>query len=409
MNSVVLDVAIGMAFLYLLLSLIASVLQELLATFMQLRPANLQRAIHSLLTGNSIQSGMDLVDSIYNHGLVRGLYSDPKWDQNPDRQKMKDEEAEEPKTGFVAWSKRVWAYLSGRPLDPLRQLLRRLIGIKPDKNVHCVSSQLLLPAYIPADTFALAMVDLLNRNKTMGPAAMTEIRDFLAAHHYEFRDNKATEAMLALATDAQGDLKKFQQSLQSWYSASMDRASGWYKKYTQQMLLIIGLILAVTFNVDSLRVAQTLWTDRDVRQAMDSAATDYLSKQPKPATATAPAAPAPAAQPEDFNALETKLQGTVTTFQQVTTQTLLPVGWAQGRHPLSARFQLLRDQPRLAIRRGWQLLWRTKTMVMLLGWIFTGVAISLGAPFWFDTLNKFMVVRSTVKPQEKSQDEPSKS
>jgi hypothetical protein len=36
---VILDVAIGMAFLYLLLSLIASVVQEILAAFMQLRPA----------------------------------------------------------------------------------------------------------------------------------------------------------------------------------------------------------------------------------------------------------------------------------------------------------------------------------------------------------------------------------
>jgi len=28
--------------------------------------------------------------------------------------------------------------------------------------------------------------------------------------------------------------------------------------------------------------------------------------------------------------------------------------------------------------------------------------VSLGAPFWFDMLNKIIVVRSTVKPQEKS-------
>ena len=43
-----------------------------------------------------------------------------------------------------------------------------------------------------------------------------------------------------------------------------------------------------------------------------------------------------------------------------------------------------------------------------LGWLITAAAISLGAPFWFDTLNRFMVVRSTVKPKEKSPDEGSK-
>ena len=42
------------------------------------------------------------------------------------------------------------------------------------------------------------------------------------------------------------------------------------------------------------------------------------------------------------------------------------------------------------------------------GWLLTALAISLGAPFWFDLLNKFIVIRSTVKPKEKSQEEQSK-
>jgi hypothetical protein len=40
--------------------------------------------------------------------------------------------------------------------------------------------------------------------------------------------------------------------------------------------------------------------------------------------------------------------------------------------------------------------------------LITAIALSLGAPFWFDVLNKFMVVRSTIKPHEKSQSESSK-
>src|SRR5580698_2819668 len=102
MNSVILDVAIGMAFLYLLLSLIASVVQEVLAAFMQLRPANLQRGLRSLLSGNSIGSGPDLVDSIYTHGLVRGLYRDPDRDMNPDSKKRNEENKDQSK-GAKLW------------------------------------------------------------------------------------------------------------------------------------------------------------------------------------------------------------------------------------------------------------------------------------------------------------------
>ena len=44
----------------------------------------------------------------------------------------------------------------------------------------------------------------------------------------------------------------------------------------------------------------------------------------------------------------------------------------------------------------------------LFGWLLTALAISLGAPFWFDILNKIIVIRSTVKPKEKSQEDKSK-
>lgn len=40
------------------------------------------------------------------------------------------------------------------------------------------------------------------------------------------------------------------------------------------------------------------------------------------------------------------------------------------------------------------------------GLLLTAIAITLGAPFWFDVLNKIIVVRSTVKPKEKSPEEP---
>ena len=80
LGSVVLDVAIGMAFVYLLLSLIATVAQEILAAFLQLRATNLLRGMRSLFSGDRLWD-KDLTEAVYTHGLVRGLYSDPKMDQ----------------------------------------------------------------------------------------------------------------------------------------------------------------------------------------------------------------------------------------------------------------------------------------------------------------------------------------
>ncbi len=200
-GSVVLDVAIGMAFVYLLMSLIASVIQELLATFMQLRAANLEKGLHSLFSGDSIGSEMDLVNSIYDHGLVRGLYSDPKKDSG----KLPS--------------------LFRKVMNWVRTMMRRVIGISADKPLTITADPLLLPSYIPSRTFALALIDILNANKKEGPEAMASIKAALATHN-----NKAAQALLTLAIDAKGDVVAFQRNLEQWYNDAMDRVSGWYKR-----------------------------------------------------------------------------------------------------------------------------------------------------------------------------------
>src|ERR1700730_14309355 len=172
-GSVILDVAIGMAFVYLLLSLIASVVQEMLSAFMQLRSANLERGLRSLFSGDSLSSEMDLVNSVYDHGLVRGLYSDPLKDSNKIQSRFR------------------------RMMDAVRLLARRLIGISPDKPLTIAANPLLLPSYIPSRTFALALIDVLNANKEQGYRAMSSITKALAEH-----DNKAAQALLTLAIDA---------------------------------------------------------------------------------------------------------------------------------------------------------------------------------------------------------------
>ena len=376
-GSVVLDVAIGMAFVYLLLSLIASVLQEMLSAFMQLRPANLERGLRSLFSGDSLNDEMDLVNSIYDHGLVRGLYSDPKMDSDVTQSNFR------------------------KAMDQIRLGARRLIGISPDKPLTISVSPLLLPAYIPSRTFALTLIDILNTNKAMGPEAMASIRKFLTEH----KDNKAVEALLTLALDANGDIEMFQRNLEQWYNDAMDRVSGWYKRYTQRALIVIGLLMAVAFNVDSVRVGRTLWLDRDARQAMVTAAGNYTAShsapgktvdQPDVANQATDNSSTANQGPSDIGKLETQLQTNVKAFTDVTTSALLPMGW---KHPWGFYEGYFERSPKDAF---------FSTITLLAGWVMTALAISLGAPFWFDTLNRFMVVRSTVKPQEKSKTEAAK-
>ncbi|HEX4312086.1 MAG TPA: hypothetical protein VHZ25_18795 [Acidobacteriaceae bacterium] len=363
-ESAIVDTAIGLIFVFLLMSLIASVAQELFSTFLQLRAANLQRGLQSLFSGDSIW-GHDLVEMIYNHGLVRGLYSDPAKDSAG--------------AGQV------------RTIDRFRMYLRELISMPSKLGNRSATQVTLLPAYIPSRTFALAMIDFLNKYKASGNEAMKGIHETLAEHNWIYRDNKAVQALLTLANDAKGDLDAFQKKLEDWYDDAMDRVSGWYKRYTQRVLLYIGIALAIGFNVDSIRIARTLWIDRDVRSAMVSEASSYVQNNPP-----GPQAPATGSAPQASQEL-VNMRNTVHDFNDVMNTSMLPIGWSGTWTRLHTN---LKADSRRTI--GW--LAATK----LPGWLITAFAISLGAPFWFDLLNKFMVVRSTIKPQEKSQIEATK-
>jgi hypothetical protein len=161
----------------------------------------------------------------------------------------------------------------------------------------------------------------------------------------------------------------------------MDRVSGWYKRRVQGTVIILGIVVAVLVNADTITIANSLSHDVSMRNALVAAAQEYA----KPSTSSP--APNPNAEIDACKRDENSPECKVATDLAQISRLGLPVGWD-------------RDDPRLwpPTLLGW--------LPKLLGWLITAAAISLGAPFWFDLLNRFMVVRSTVKPREKSPEEP---
>jgi hypothetical protein len=162
------------------------------------------------------------------------------------------------------------------------------------------------------------------------------------------------------------DATKLQKSVEDWYNSGMDRVSGRYKYKTQWMLFSIGLVIAVAINADTIHIVKQLSQDSTLRASIIAAAESAKEPQVDPSQTTQQRIEAAKDSLADVNNVG------------------VPLGWHRGD-------------------------WSTKQAPnLVLGWILTAIAISLGAPFWFDILNKIMVVRSTVKPREKSQDEGSK-
>jgi hypothetical protein len=75
LGSTVIEVAFGMLFIYLLLSLLCSAIGEYIEAKYNNRAKYLRKGIELLLNDSNGQ-GADLAQQLYDHGLVRPLYRD---------------------------------------------------------------------------------------------------------------------------------------------------------------------------------------------------------------------------------------------------------------------------------------------------------------------------------------------
>ena len=365
LNSSVLDIAIGIVFVFLLLSVLATTINEVIFSFLNMRGKVLLKGISTLLGDiPPFDKGEDgFVSKIYNHGQVFGLYR-------------------------------------GR--------------FSPDNKGE-------LPSYIPARNFAIALLDTIcqpfcemppaptpNLVQATGPnlvqatspapPAITQqamqitqgFKDAVKKLAHSPVTCKIGVPLQSMMTLAGNDAVKLQKNVEDWFNSGMDRVSGHYKFNTQRALLCIGLVIAIAMNADTIHIIRQLSNDSTLRQALVTAAGS--AKAPTP----------PAGQPAaDAATFQQQISDTTKAYQSVTSLGL-PLGWPTGLKQKDGS-----DFPP-GQRIENTLLWMYSNPSMIVGWLFTAFAISLGAPFWFDMLNKIMVVRSTIKPTEKSQTEGSK-
>ncbi len=267
LGSSIIDVAIGIVFIYFLLSVIASHLNEIIARFMDWRSKDLDRHIRRML------ADPNLATKVLNHPLIAGLASKP-----------------------------------GRT-----------------------------PSYIPSNTFALAIFEAI-APATGKPAAIDTLQTKLA----EMPDSRMKTIVLSMLDSTEWNLNKAQNNLATWFDQSMDRLSGAYRRRLQLLTLFVAVLITLLFGVDTIELANTLYREPGLRAAVAGAAQSAQTQQ--------------------------------TTFKEAVSQIQgagLAIGW--GSLPSDASG------------------WATKIAGLLL----TALAVSLGAPFWYDLLKNIANLRAS--------------
>jgi hypothetical protein len=184
---------------------------------------------------------------------------------------------------------------------------------------------------------------------------------------------------------AHGDMEQAVANIAAWYDSAMDRVSGAYKRATQKLLLGIGITVAVVLNVNTIAIAHHLFRD-DVERATLVAQAESVARDSSFVTGSSQ---------QQF----ARARATLDSLR-------LPIGWDDMQLTPPWDTHVVRDASG-AERSVTELRLWAYVFEPLVGWTLAALAAMLGAPFWFDLLNKVMVVRSTVKPHEKSPEESS--
>ena len=384
-GSTLLEVAIGVVFVYLLVSLLCSALNELIEAWLKYRARYLELGITKLLG---------------NPGLAKQFFEHPL-------------------------------------IKPLGER----------------------PSYIPARTFSLALWNIATTGAGTAAGVTQKIEDIRKTIQDLPDDGykNIKVSLLTLIDEAGNDINKSRANIEAWYDDAMDRVSGWYKRHTHIILIVIGLLASFALNIDTIQITKALLYNDTLRKSVADAAEKYINENPqptptptaKPSSSPSPAAaqnasptatatpgaspspspsttPSPSPTPTPEVAPEEQARLARTKINQVRGELNslgLPIGWVfEPTEPKEADFDGNKEkfaEAHSEYEKATQAYptdprrfppWRDGygIFLKLLGLILTGLAVSQGAPFWFDLLNKFMVIRSTVQPREKSRPEGTK-
>ena len=335
MITTIVGFAISMAFLFLMLSAACSATLEIIANLFSWRAKTLQNGLAGLLMSSEFK------EEVYKQPLIEGLCS-------PDR------------TGA---------------------LTRR-------------------PSYIPATTLALS---ILQTAQDHGMKLDGSIPEKPPTNSFE-----KTEKMLASLLRGCKDISEQRKRIENWFNESMERVSGWYKRKSHAWIWIIGGILCLLLNADSITLSKRFWNDQTLRDAIATEATEFVKTTPKDQVVGDEKAELDVSL-HRMNLLREHLPGVplgwcfVDAKPAAKPEAKAPIEadgskascWPDLIHPSTSitHVSLAGTDPRLVDLGEWSWwLWK------IVGVVATVLAISQGAPFWFDLLQKAVNLRLSGTP-----------
>jgi hypothetical protein len=292
LDSDVIEIALGLIFVFVLFSLLVSAANEVLVGLLGSRARTLWHGVERML-------GSAAARQVFEHALVRSVTPPSSWS----RSNLKI---------FGAGSRRGPTYIEARTfatalLDVLQAPHRSIGAIEAEltrtiaelgrgdvsgvPRLSAALGALQLPT--PFGTAIRQEVAELQRVIAAGAATAPQVQAAasLVLHNLpaHWRSALSTQAdalsadlgktVRALADNTAGGVVELRQEIERWFDESMDAVSGWYKRWTMWVQVVIGVVLAIALNVDTLRIVQELDRNDALRQALAARAEAYARNE----------------------------------------------------------------------------------------------------------------------------------
>lgn len=266
-----------------------------------------------------------------------------------------------------------------------------------------------LPSQIDPKLAARVLVDIMDQNGVLNGVTPVPV---LAPFIREFGTDKA----------------KLLQPIADWFNEGVNRLSGIAARRSQVLLLAIGAVAAVVFNIDSVEITRALATQEPLRTAAVEAAKHELERNaelgapPKDkdtgaqgtdaqgAATQGTTTPATGDQPDATQADKAKADAADKKVNDdvadlIKEYSTLPIGWPDSQcRALKAAYEkdgkTVARVADCAVKGKPEASMRTAIAAHWLGWAITALAVSLGAQFWYRLLGQLIKLRGP-DPEDK--------
>lgn len=327
----ILEVAIGLVFIWLVLSIAALEIQNVISAALDWRANRLARSIYGMLKDERF------VALFYAHPLIMELAP-----------KELNGETKKDQHGAFKLPEQIPSATFAKVACEL------MLNAGKDQP---------LPDSLSLDGMKASVKELLQKNPNLG-----QVNQYLMP-----RIDNAADTVETVLT-------RYRQNAAEWFDNVMTQASSAYKLNAQKWSLIIGFVVALTLNIDTLQVAQDLWRDPAQRAIIVAQAQAAAEQNQPPENAFA------AAQNLNF-----------------------PIGWTTTRLDTTACTALDMIDWRLVFKSAGECRAVTSLpafnnvwgwLVKIFGYLLSAVFAAQGAPFWFDILRKLVGARQATAPKE---------